>query len=328
MALASGHWLEIEMRGEAPRPRYGHTLAVAGNVAFLFGGASSINQEEDKPVYFSDFYMLTVSPDAVTWEEIPQSGEVPSAREGHTLCVVKGKLYLFGGVSSPNATECLPGVYSFDIVSLTWDCLATGGVALRTLSHSSVAVGDNIYVYGGILGGSPIDDLLVFSTVSLTWTPVKTSGSLPPALCGHSFAVVGDQVFMFGGYGAGGDFCKDIHVLNTENLLWQKWEVKGESPAACSRQTLTAHHDKDIYLFGGRSINEDGTVISSNDIHKLSIAKMKWKVPLYVGIPPARRHGHTAFILHGHLYVFGGKNEEQEFNDLKLHPYKGPQRPL
>ncbi|XP_039636560.1 uncharacterized protein LOC120545938 [Perca fluviatilis] len=57
---------------------------------------------------------------------------------------------------------------------------------------------------------------------------------------------------------------------------------------------------------------------SSKEIHKLSISKMKWKVPLYVGIPPARRHGHTAFILHSHLYVFGGKNEEQEFNDLKV----------
>ncbi|XP_043951948.1 uncharacterized protein LOC122819345 [Gambusia affinis] len=45
---------------------------------------------------------------------------------------------------------------------------------------------------------------------------------------------------------------------------------------------------------------------------------MKWKVPLYVGIPPARRHGHAAFILHSHLYVFGGKNEEQDFNDLKV----------
>ncbi|KAL7376828.1 hypothetical protein ABVT39_016593 [Epinephelus coioides] len=123
---------------------------------------------------------------------------------------------------------------------------------------------------------------------------------------------------MFGGCEAGGDFCKDLHVLNTESLVWQKWEVKGESPAACSGQTLTAHHDKDIYLFGGKSTNEDGTVTSSNEIHKLSISKMKWKVPLYVGIPPARRHGHTAFILHSHLYVFGGKNEEQEFNDLKV----------
>lgn len=28
---------------------------------------------------------FAVSPDDVMWEEIPQSGEVPSAREGHTL---------------------------------------------------------------------------------------------------------------------------------------------------------------------------------------------------------------------------------------------------
>lgn len=77
----------------------------------------------------------------------------------------------------------------------------------------------------------------------------------------------------------------------------------------------------------------------------VSPAKKKWKVPLYVGIPPARRYGHTAFILHSHvsdrlnklkpphlnknkyflsvfcvqqLFVFGGRNEEQEFNDLKV----------
>lgn len=28
---------------------------------------------------------------------------------------MRGKLYLFGGSSCPDATECLPGVYSFDI---------------------------------------------------------------------------------------------------------------------------------------------------------------------------------------------------------------------
>ncbi|XP_024124302.1 rab9 effector protein with kelch motifs isoform X1 [Oryzias melastigma] len=317
MALASGHWFEKEQRGEPPSPRHGHALAVAGNVAFLFGGACSINQE-DRPVYFSDFYMLTVNPDDVTWEEIPQTGQVPSAREGHTLCVVKGRLYLFGGASCPDATECLPGVHCFDIVSLTWEWLAVGGVALRTLGHSSVAIGDNIYTYGGLLNGNPADDLMLFNTVSLTWTPVRTHGSLPPALWGQSFALAGDQVFMFGGCGAGGDFCKDLYVLNTENLMWEKRDVKGEAPAACSGQTLTAHHDKDIYLFGGKSTNEDGADTSTNEIHKLSIAKMKWKVPLYVGIPPARRHGHSAFILHSHLYVFGGKNEEQDFNDLKV----------
>nr|XP_049594869.1 uncharacterized protein zmp:0000001301 [Syngnathus scovelli] len=318
MALASGHWLDKEMTGEAPCPRYGHASALAGNIVFIFGGASNYNQEEDNPVYFDDFYMLTVSPDDVIWEQIPQSGEVPTAREGHTLCVVKGKVYVFGGVSNPKAAECLPGVFSFDIVSLTWDCLTVGGVTLRTRGHSSVAVKDNIYVYGGTLGGIATDDLMVFNTVSYTWTPVKTSGSPPPAMFGQGCALVGDQVFMFGGYGDSGEFCKDIHVLNIENLVWQKWESKGELPAACSGYTLTAHHDKDIYLFGGKSSNDDQSVTSSNEIHKFSIAKMKWKVPFYVGIPPARRNGHTAFIVHSHLYIFGGKNEEQEFNDLKV----------
>ncbi|XP_069025104.1 rab9 effector protein with kelch motifs [Embiotoca jacksoni] len=317
MALASGHWLEKEVRGETPSPRHGHALAVAGNVAFVFGGSGSIEQDS-RPVYFNDFYMLTVTPDDVMWEEIPQSGEVPSTRQGHTLCVVKGRLYLFGGASSPDAAECLPGVHSFDIVSLTWECLPVGGVSLRALRHSSAVIGDNIYVYGGLLGQNPTDDLMVFNTVSFTWTPVRTGGSPPPALWGQSATLVGDQMFLVGGFGAGGDFSKHLYVLSTENLLWQKFEVKGESPAACSGHTLTAHHDKDIYLLGGKSTNEDGMVTSSNEIHKLSIGKMKWKVPLYVGIPPARRHGHTAFILHSHLHVFGGQNEEQDFNDLKV----------
>ncbi|CDR00178.1 unnamed protein product [Oncorhynchus mykiss] len=120
--------------------------------------------------------------DATEW------GCTLSKRRTHTLIyspclrsVVKGKLYLFGGVDSPQAGECLPGVYCFDIVSLTWERLATGGVSLRTIRHSSVSVGDNIYVYGGLLDGVPTDDLMVFNTVSLNWTPVKTTGTLPSA---------------------------------------------------------------------------------------------------------------------------------------------------
>ncbi len=110
--------------------------------------------------------------------------------------VVKGKLYLFGGSSHPEAKQCLPGVYCFDIgetldlllckcvwlydeseqlvllsscwfvlsVMLTWEKLLTGGVCLRSLRHSTAALGENIYVYGGILDGVPTDDLMMFNT--------------------------------------------------------------------------------------------------------------------------------------------------------------------
>ncbi|XP_016340160.1 tip elongation aberrant protein 1 [Sinocyclocheilus anshuiensis] len=318
MALASGHWVDKEIAGVPPSPRYGHAMTVAGNIAFLFGGASSAITEDDPPIYLNDFYMVTVSPNRVTWELMPQKGDVPTAREGHTLCVVKGKLYLFGGSSHPEAEECLPGIYCFDIVALTWEKLLTGGVCLRTLRHSAAALGENIYVYGGILDSVPTDDLMMFNTVSLNWMPIKTTGALPSARYGHSLAVVGEQIFLFGGCSEDGTQTKDMCALNTETLVWEQCKVKGEAPVVCAGQTFTSHHDKDIYLFGGTITNPDGVVSSTNEIHKLSIAKMKWKVPLYVGIPPSRRHRHTAFIVHSHIYVFGGKNEEQDFNDLKI----------
>lgn len=49
-------------------------------------------------------------------------------------------------------------------VTLRWEKLDTVGVALKTLRHSSAALGDNIYVYGGILDGTPTDDLMMFNT--------------------------------------------------------------------------------------------------------------------------------------------------------------------
>uniref|UniRef100_A0A3B1IRN8 Rab9 effector protein with kelch motifs n=1 Tax=Astyanax mexicanus TaxID=7994 RepID=A0A3B1IRN8_ASTMX len=304
MALASGHWVEKETEGLPPSPS-GHAVAVAGNIAFLHGGVSTMNSE-----YLNDFYMIT-SPARVSWESMPQNGVVPAAREGHT--VIKGKLYLLGGSAHPDATECLPGVHCFDI-TLRWEKLATGGVPLKTLRHSSAALGDNIYVYGGVLYGVPTDDLMMFNT-SMIWTPIKTTGTSPSAY-NHMCAVVNEQIFVFGGCGEDGSYHKDIHILNT-TLVWQKNEVKGDSPISCTGQTFTAHHDKDIYLFGGTVTGPDGTVSATNEIHKLSI-KMKWKVPLYVGIPPTGRFSHAAFILHSHIYIFGGKNEEQEFGDLKI----------
>lgn len=64
----------------------------------------------------------------------------------------------------PSALTCTHRLSALSTVSLTWDCCAVSGVALRTLRHSSVAVGDNIHVYGGLLEGRPTDDLMVFST--------------------------------------------------------------------------------------------------------------------------------------------------------------------
>nr|XP_025044885.1 rab9 effector protein with kelch motifs-like [Pelodiscus sinensis] len=316
MALASGHWIRKEAIGDTPSPRHGHALTIAGNIAFVFGGCSIYNSFGDQRTYFNDFYMLTITPTDLTWERIPHDGHIPCAREGHTLCVVKGKIYLFGGCSTQDAKECLPGVYSFDLSSLMWKKIKTTGIAPHTLRHSSAVIEDNIYVYGGVQYGKAVDDLYMFSTISLTWTPVKTSGSAPGTRSGHTFATVGQVIYMFGGCSSENIYSTDVYALDTGSLTWQQCEVKGEIPSGRIHHTFTAHHDKDIYLFGGIHESKDGNKTPKNDVMKLSLAKMKWKMPLYVGIPPACRHSHVALILHSQLYIFGGMNEEEELNDI------------
>nr|XP_033784513.1 kelch domain-containing protein 3-like isoform X2 [Geotrypetes seraphini] len=316
MALASGHWIRTEVTGDLPSPRHGHALAVAGNVVFVFGGCATHNNLKDEATYFNDFYMLTVTPADLAWEVIPQEGSIPCPREGHSLCIVKRKIYLFGGSSKQEAEECLPGMYCFDLGNLTWQKLKIHGIAPQTLRHSSAVVGENIFLFGGIHYGTVVADLYIFNTVTCSWIPIKTTGLLPEARSGHTLATVGDQIYLFGGCTEKNIYNTDMHVLDTVTLVWQQCDVKGEIPSGRTHHSFTAHHDKDIYLFGGLCDLENGNTAMKNDVMKLSLAKMKWKVPLYVGIPPACRHGHAAFILHSHLFIFGGVNEEVNFNDI------------
>ena len=49
-------------------------------------------------------------------------------------------------------------------------------------------------------------------------------------------------------------------------------------------------------MFGGCNDSLYDACFTLNDVHKLSLAKMKWKRPLYTGCPAERRCAHTAFI--------------------------------
>ncbi|XP_072051977.1 uncharacterized protein [Amphiura filiformis] len=45
---------------------------------------------------------------------------------------------------------------------------------------------------------------------------------------------------------------------------------------------------------------------------------MKWKQPFFSGPMPCPRYGHAAFTYKNGLYVFGGTNEDDDFNDLTV----------
>jgi N-acetylneuraminic acid mutarotase len=59
-------------------------------------------------------YILIVASEPPEWKQVEMTGTVPSPREGHTLNVVDGLLYLYGGSGTSDASSCLKGMYTFD----------------------------------------------------------------------------------------------------------------------------------------------------------------------------------------------------------------------
>lgn len=87
--------------------------------------------------------------------------------------------------------------------------------------------------------------------------------------------------------------------------------MSGEEPSA-RVSTTGCLIDSKIYYFGGY----DGITWMS-DVHLFDIESNRWnKVPINGHYNPRPRCRHTANIVKGQLYIFGGNDCELSFNDI------------
>lgn len=320
MSSSSFSWVTRKISGPIPAPRQGHAAAVVEKKVYIFGGSSGSGfggQHSDStsdPIYLNDLFLLKVGVQ-VAWERLQQLGDIPCARDGHTLSALGSVLYLFGGSNYPESEECLEGLYAYDIGTLSWELCPTQGRQPKVLGHSTAVVGDTLYIFGGIHHGIASDALYILNTGNLTWTPLKASGKPPPARCDHACTVIGEKFYIMGGNGGEKLWYNDLHVFDTVTLKWEAVNVLGHLPHARSLHTICAHHGKDIYLFGGS--NDKAKVPTPfEDVYKLSMSKLKWKKLQCSGSGPERRLGHIAVLVCGQLIICGGMNDQKDFNDV------------
>ncbi|KAJ7386387.1 hypothetical protein OS493_008511 [Desmophyllum pertusum] len=303
MSSSTCSWVTRAINGPSPAPRQGHAAAVVDKKAYIFGGSSGSgfggqhNESTSDPVYLNDLFVLKVGLQ-VTWERMQQLGDIPCARDGHTLSAVGTVLYLFGGSNYPESEECLEGLYAYDIGTLSWELCPTQGRQPKALGHTTAIVGDTLYIFGGIYRGNATNALYMLNTGNLTWTPLKASGNPPSPRCDHACAVAGEKFYIMGGSGGEKLWYNDIHVFDTVTLRWDAVKVQGHQPHARSLHTICAHHSKDMYLFGG---SNDVAKLTTpfDDVYKFSFSKLKWKKLQCAGTGPERRLGHTAVLIYG-----------------------------
>jgi len=242
-----------------------HTAALVGTKVYIFGGGHSYPPIKSNTTWTFD----TV---AHKWEKVECIGNPPTARSDHSVAVVGKKLYYFGG--SDQTVTPLNDLHVFDTENLTWSEVVAKGTAPSPRSgHSSVAMGNKVYVYGGARWDakksqwhSKSSDLFVYDTVSNTWTKPTTTGTIPKVTTFATLFAYGRHIWIVGGAKLDGDSVSEtIYAYDTITNEWSVPLLKGNFRAKdCISATVIGNY---VFLFGG---------FRSSPVNELQILEMSW----------------------------------------------------
>jgi len=132
-----------------------------------------------------------------------------------------------------------------------------------------------------------------------------------PQRVNHAACRIRDCIFSFGGYCTGDDYETtrpiDVFMLYTVTLRWSALplptseEDKALTPYQRYGHTVVEHADN-AFLWGGRN---DGHG-ACNTVYRFDGGTFSWDIPEVSGDVPEARDGHTACVINGCMYIFGG----------------------
>ncbi|KAK9374864.1 uncharacterized protein V1513DRAFT_479202 [Lipomyces chichibuensis] len=187
-------------------------------------------------------------------------------------------------------------------------------------SNAASKTGD-IYVFGGLKGSTPKNDLWVIEVDTYTVRQLQAVSDLVSARYGHASELVGNAFIVFGGEtrypGTKEKIDDNLYFLNTSTHQWSKAIVTGSRPPARYGHTMNIIGSK-LYVFGGQFDNNFFNDLYSFDLNTVQGAttESRWELnkPASDAIPPTRSN-HSAATFNGKLYIFGGTNSSECYND-------------
>ncbi|KAL9004384.1 MAG: hypothetical protein Q9188_002800 [Gyalolechia gomerana] len=187
----------------------------------------------------------------------------------------------------------------------------------------------DLYLMGGLVNGSTVKGdlwMIEAGAPSLPCYPVGTTFEGPGPRVGHRSLLVGNAFIVFGGDTKIDDrdeLDDTLYLLNTSTRHWSRSFPPGQRPAGRYGHTLNILGHK-IYVYGGQVEGYFFNDLWAFDLNALQNASSKWEMliqnsadggPPEGQIPPARTN-HTTITWNDKLYLFGGTNGTQWFNDV------------
>ncbi|XP_028059170.1 RING finger protein B-like isoform X2 [Camellia sinensis] len=263
---SSNTWISPTVRGEVPEAREGHSAALIGKRLFIFGGCGKSSDNADEKLY-DDLYILNtenkvekkrllltfllVCVETFVWTCAVTSGAPPPKCDSHTCSSWKNKIIVIGGEDA----YYLSDVHILDADTLMWGKLNTSGQLLPPRAgHTTVALGKNLFVFGGFTDESSLyDDIHMLDVDTGVWTKVMSATGEGPS---PRFSMAGDSldpqkggVFVFiGGCSKNLEALDDMYYFHTglarenerDERRVEKLSLRKQLKLMCQQQNILA----------------------------------------------------------------------------------------
>ncbi|KLU82981.1 kelch-domain-containing protein [Magnaporthiopsis poae ATCC 64411] len=198
------------------------------------------------------------------------------------------------------------------------------GAAVNSTSSKE---GD-IYVMGGLINSATVkgDLWMIEAGGNLACYPLATTAEGPGPRVGHASLLVGNAFIVYGGDTKIDEtdvLDETLYLLNTSTRQWSRSLPAGPRPSGRYGHSLNIIGSK-IYIFGGQVEGYFMNDLSAFDLNQLQMPNNRWEMLLSnsdsggppVGKVPPARTNHTMITYNDKMYLFGGTNGFQWFNDV------------
>lgn len=306
--------------GSGPGKRWGHTCNAIkeGRFLYVFGGYGKDNCQTNQVHVFDTATQ--------TWSQPVIKGTPPTPRDSHSCTTVGDNLYVFGGTDGMNP---LKDLHILETSSHTWICPSLRGEGPEAREgHNAALVGKRLFIFGGCgKSASGIDevyynDLYILNTETFVWKRATTSGTPPSPRDSHTCSSWKNNVIVIGGEDGHDYYLSDVHILDTDTLVWRELNTSGHLLTPRAGHSTIAFGKK-LFVFGGFTDAQN----LYNDLYMLDIDTGVWTKVATVGDGPSARFSVAGDCLDPHrrgvLVFFGGCNKSLEALDDMYYLYTG-----
>ncbi len=282
-AAAVGMWTE---GAPMPTARSEVTSAVLDGKIYVIGGFQ-VSGSNTSAVEAYD-------PATDSWE---QAAPLPVTLDHAMAATVGGKLYVVGGYRV-FGSEISSSTYEYDPASDSW--IERAPLPRERAAGAAVAADGVIYLLGGV-GPQP--------TVGIAYDPTADAWrELPPmeAPREHLTAeVVGTAIYVIGGRWEGVNVgTVEVYSVVPGACCWRTYEPMPTARGGLASGVI----DGRIHVVGGEDLQANAT-FGEHEVYDL--VSNSPDAPFWTAAPqlPTARHGLTAQVVGGRLYVIGGGPE-------------------